>query len=199
MQPVHITQYRWAGSWGPFAIKVPCGECGLTEGIIHDVIEHEFAGLPITFEVKDWLPNWWRIVLRGAWHAPIVMVNNTVVMQGGVIDRGLLAFAIRRALNPTDEPTGNAIFYKDGCKYCAHAKEVLDSRGVSYEKLNVIANPLQAQRMFVIAKRYLGDRTPVTVPQIWLEGKYIGGADQLDEYFAIGKAPQDAKDTTCAV
>ena len=28
-------------------------------------------------------------------------------------------------------------------------------------------------------KPIIGEKTPVTVPQIWLEGEYVGGADQL--------------------
>ncbi|MCA2493314.1 glutaredoxin, partial [Vibrio sp. 2175-1] len=24
-QPIKITLYRWAGSWGPFKVNIPCG------------------------------------------------------------------------------------------------------------------------------------------------------------------------------
>jgi len=29
-KPVQILLYRWAGKWGPFKVKIPCGECTLT-------------------------------------------------------------------------------------------------------------------------------------------------------------------------
>jgi glutaredoxin-related protein len=34
------------------------------------------------------------------------------------------------------------------------------------------------------AKHHVGHRTPVTTPEIWLDGEYIGGADQLAEKLA---------------
>ncbi len=188
MHNVHIVQYLWAGSWGPFSIKVPCGECGLTEGIIHDVIEKEFVGMPVTFETKEWLPNWWRIVHTGAWHAPIVMVNGTVVSQGTVVDRGLLAAAIRTALDPQDEPTGSTVFYKEGCQFCTRAKALLDEKGIAYEKHDVVQDPLEARRMFSIVKKHIGPKTPVTVPQIWLDGKYIGGTEHLERHLGAQKS-----------
>ena len=30
-------------------------------------------------------------------------------------------------------------------------------------------------------KPIVGPKTPITVPQIWLEGGYVGGADQLSK------------------
>lgn len=30
-------------------------------------------------------------------------------------------------------------------------------------------------------KPIVGPKTPITVPQIWIDGKYVGGADQLAE------------------
>jgi len=29
-EAIKITLYRWAGSWGPFKVNIPCGECTLT-------------------------------------------------------------------------------------------------------------------------------------------------------------------------
>ena len=30
-------------------------------------------------------------------------------------------------------------------------------------------------------KPIVGPKTPITVPQIWIDGKYVGGADELAE------------------
>ena len=40
-QPIKITLYRWAGSWGPFKVNIPCGECTLTKDILKDTFENE--------------------------------------------------------------------------------------------------------------------------------------------------------------
>lgn len=152
--------------------------------------------MPITFETKEWLPNWWRIIHKGAWHAPIVTINGTVVSQGTVVDRGLLAAAIRAALDPQDEPTGNTVFYKEGCTFCIRAKALLDGKGITYEKHDVVQDPLQARRMFSVVKKHVGNKTPVTVPQIWLDGTYIGGAEDLERHLGVQKSSTNA---TCAV
>ena len=36
-QPVKVTVYKWAGKWGPFEVKIPCGECTLTLDVLQDV------------------------------------------------------------------------------------------------------------------------------------------------------------------
>ena len=184
MNTIKIIQYKWAGSWGPFSIKVACGECGLTEGIIQDVIATEFPDADIIFETKDWLPNWWRILLRGGWHAPITTLNGKIIAQGAVIDRGLLSARIREILDYSHEPEGNVVFYKEGCRHCKRAKALLDTKGVVYTTHNVVTDPHAAQWMFAAAKRHIGDTTPVTVPQIWIDGDYIGGADDLEAHYA---------------
>ncbi len=73
--PIKVTLYRWGGSWGPFKVKIPCGECTLTKDILADTFINELAGIPIDLEVKDWLSHWWEPLKVGAWHAPIIMVE----------------------------------------------------------------------------------------------------------------------------
>jgi len=45
----------------------------------------------------------------------------------------------------------------------------------------VIKEPRALYEMIARIKPLIGEKTPVTVPQIWLEGKYIGGTDKLGE------------------
>ena len=43
-------------------------------------------------------------------------------------------------------------------------------------------------------KAIIGEKTPVTVPQIWLESKYIGGADSLEKWLVakgLDKVPNN--------
>lgn len=95
---VIITQYRWAGSWGPFRITTACDECELSQLVIGDLIRDTFAGKDVTFEVREWLPNWWRVIWKGAWHAPIFCVNGRLAMQGKTVDLKLLKRMIQEEL-----------------------------------------------------------------------------------------------------
>ena len=54
-EPVKIQLYRWAGKWGPFKVKIPCGECSLTVDVINDTIATELAGITVELETLDWL------------------------------------------------------------------------------------------------------------------------------------------------
>jgi hypothetical protein len=51
--PVTITLYRWAGSWGPFRVKIRCGECTLTDNIIHAALSDELKAFPVEFVMHD--------------------------------------------------------------------------------------------------------------------------------------------------
>ena len=42
-------------------------------------------------------------------------------------------------------------------------------------------NPRGLYDMLARVKPIIGPKTPVTVPQIWINGKYVGGADALSE------------------
>ena len=79
--PVSVTQYAWAGKLGPFRIKTTCGECELTTGILNDIMADELKDRNVTFEVKPWLDNLFYCLLKGTWHAPIIMVNGKKFYQ----------------------------------------------------------------------------------------------------------------------
>jgi len=179
---VRVIQYKWEGSWGPFRIAVPCGECSANEGITQDVVEVEFAGEPVSFEVRPWLNNWWRVLPLGGFHAPITLVNGKLVSQGAVIDRGLLAYRIRNELVKGYKiPAGaNVVFTKPGCQFCARAKELLAQKGIIFEERNIVQNALFARQLFQLAKRVIPHGMPITTPQIWLDGRYVGGFTELN-------------------
>lgn len=181
---VKITQYKWAGEFGPFKIDIPCGECNVTEGVIKDVLEKEFSKEDVSFEIFPWLNNWWKIILKGGWHAPITLVNGKVISQGSVLDRGFLAYHIRKELikGYSIPEKANIIFSKENCSFCTKAKELLKKYGIQYEERDIIKSSLFAQQLFYLTKQFFPRNKPVTTPQIWLDGKYVGGANDLENY-----------------
>jgi glutaredoxin len=177
--PVRVTLYRWAGAWGPFEVKVPCGECALSADVLADTFATELAGVPVALEVREWLSGWWRPLLRGGWHAPVVLVEGRLISQGQALNRGVLTEAVIAAHARRTPLAGNHLFGKAGCPHCRRAREYLDEAGVAYADHDVVKEPRALYEMLARVKPLVGPRTPITVPQIWLEGAYVGGADQL--------------------
>lgn len=65
------------------------------------------------------------------------------------------------------------IYTKWGCGYCSAAKRLLDGKGVSYEEYDItMGGPKRAEML---------ERAPgaMTVPQIFIDGRRIGGSDDL--------------------
>ena len=180
IQPkVRITVYRWAGAWGPFRVQVPCGECALTRDVITDTLGDELAGIPVELEERDWLSCWWQPLLAGGWHAPIVMVEGRVISQGNALNRGVLAQAVIEANARKAELVGNHVYGKESCPHCHRARQYLTEAGIDFAYHDVIREPRALYAMLARVKPLVGARTPVTVPQIWIDGHYIGGADAL--------------------
>ncbi|MCK4861574.1 MAG: glutaredoxin 3 [Rhodobacteraceae bacterium] len=59
------------------------------------------------------------------------------------------------------------------CGYCTAAKRLLNKKGVEYTEYNVMLKPALRAEM---TQRSNGGRT---VPQIFIDGKPIGGCDEL--------------------
>ena len=180
-QPVKIYLFRWAGSWGPFQVKIPCGECTLTKDVILDTISKELADIPAELELREWLSEWWRPLFKGGWHAPIVIVEGKVISQGSALNRGLLTQAVIEAYAHREQITGNHLFGKESCPHCQRAKEYLEYAQITYDYHDVVSSPRGLYEMLARVKPLIGAKTPVTVPQIWIDGNYIGGAEQLGE------------------
>jgi len=177
--PIRIMVYKWAGAWGPFKVSIPCGECALTADIIKDTMANELSGIPVELETRDWLSEWYRPLVKGGWHAPIVLVEGKVVGQGGALNRGLLTQAVVEQYSKRAPITGNHVFGKETCPHCLRAKSHLERAGIDYQYRDVIANPLDLYEMLARVKPIVGPKTPITVPQIWINDEYVGGADQL--------------------
>lgn len=187
--PVSLVLYKWEGKFWPFRIKIPCGECALTHDVINDTLQNELAGVPVEFKTLPWLDNWYKPIWKGGWHAPIVMVDGEVVAQGDALNRGILAERIVRLYAERFAVTGNHLFGKDNCKHCKRAKGYLEEAGIDYTYHDVVKNPRALYEMLARVKPIIGPKTPITVPQIWIDGKYIGGADQLGQILGVEVEP----------
>jgi len=73
------------------------------------------------------------------------------------------------------EVSGNVIFGKETCPHCVRAKGYLADAKIDY----AYKEPRALYEMLGRVKPIVGPKTPITVPQIWIDGKYVGGADQL--------------------
>jgi glutaredoxin 3 len=66
------------------------------------------------------------------------------------------------------------------CGYCARAKSLLEKKGAAYEEVDVMMDEKMRAEMRERAKRS-------TVPQIFINGQYIGGSDELAALEQAGK------------
>ncbi|MFC0284358.1 glutaredoxin 3 [Camelimonas abortus] len=73
------------------------------------------------------------------------------------------------------------IYTKSTCPYCQRAKQLLDSKGVTYEEIEIIQRPEERATMIERA----GGRT--TVPQVFIGDRHVGGCDDLYALDATGK------------
>ena len=190
-QTINIKVYRWAGSWGPFKVNIPCGECSLTKDIIQDTIDSDLEGISVNLDVRDWLDEWWKPLLKGGYHAPIIMVEGKIISQGRALNRGVLTEAVIEAYAEKNQITSdkNIIFGKESCPHCVRAKQTFDDVGVEYTYFDVVKQPRALYEMLARVKPIIGAKTPVTVPQIWMEGDYIGGASELSQKLNIEIEP----------
>lgn len=59
------------------------------------------------------------------------------------------------------------------CPYCHRAKKLLKNKGVDFSEIDVMMQPRRKSEMI---SRAQGQRT---VPQIFIDGRHIGGCDDL--------------------
>ncbi|MCA0304826.1 MAG: glutaredoxin 3 [Proteobacteria bacterium] len=72
------------------------------------------------------------------------------------------------------------IYTSPFCGYCARAKALLDSKGASYDEMDVMMDDKKRSEMRERSKR-------TTVPQIFINGQHIGGSDELAALESQGK------------
>ncbi len=70
------------------------------------------------------------------------------------------------------------------CPFCVRAKALLKGKGVAFTEIDVSNDPLLREKMVELA----GGRR--TVPEIFINGKIIGGFDELYALEMAGKLDQ---------
>ena len=70
------------------------------------------------------------------------------------------------------------MYLKTTCPYCTRAKSLLSSKGVATQEYNIDAGGPKRDEMIERAGR-------MTVPQIFIDGRHVGGCDDL---FALERA-----------
>ena len=73
------------------------------------------------------------------------------------------------------------IYTKFGCPYCARAKRLLEEKGVDYEEYEINSAPGKRDEMLGRSN----GRT--TVPQIFIDGRHVGGSDDIAELDRSGQ------------
>lgn len=67
----------------------------------------------------------------------------------------------------------NVVMYgTQSCPYCVAARRLLDKKGVRFEDIRVDMHPERRKEMQTRGGGY-------TVPQIWVNGRHVGGSDDL--------------------
>ena len=72
------------------------------------------------------------------------------------------------------------IYTTDTCPFCHAAKELLESKGISYKEINV-TNDSEAREKLIQMSHGRS-----TVPQIFVGDKNIGGYEELVHFFDSG-------------
>jgi glutaredoxin 3 len=73
------------------------------------------------------------------------------------------------------------IYTKFLCPYCTRAKALLGAKGVAFEEYDIsMGGPLRAEML-----ERAGGRN--TVPQVFIDGRHIGGSDDLAALDRAGK------------
>jgi glutaredoxin-like protein len=72
------------------------------------------------------------------------------------------------------KPLDVAVFSREGCPYCVRTKGMLHDAGIRFEELVLNRDYTEATLRAVSGQS--------TVPQVFINGDYIGGSDALEEH-----------------
>jgi len=87
------------------------------------------------------------------------------------------AETLLKYINPDAvKPSLVSLFTKVGCPYCARAKVLLKEKGIDFEEI-VLGKEITTKTLQAVTGS-------TTVPQVFIDGKSIGGSEDLANYFA---------------
>ncbi|RKF22166.1 glutathione peroxidase [Alginatibacterium sediminis] len=80
-------------------------------------------------------------------------------------------------INPkANKPMPVSIITKPGCPFCAKAKTLLKEKGYGFEEI-VLGTDASSTSLKALSGQ-------TSVPQIFIDGKHIGGSEELEKFFA---------------
>ncbi|MBK7660882.1 MAG: glutathione peroxidase [Betaproteobacteria bacterium] len=119
---------------------------------------------------------------KRSWRYAMLVKDGTIVKQFIEPEKEGDPFEVSDAdtmlayLSPaTKAPEPAVIFTKAGCPHCARAKALLEANGVAYEEVQL------GKSITFSTVRAVSGRG--TAPQVFIGGRHIGGADDLEAYF----------------
>ncbi len=87
------------------------------------------------------------------------------------------AETLLKYINPDAvKPSLVSLFTKIGCPYCARAKVLLKEKGIDFEEI-FLGKEITTKTLQAVTGS-------TTVPQVFIDGKLIGGSEDLANYFA---------------
>jgi len=75
-----------------------------------------------------------------------------------------------------DKPKDVTVFTREGCEFCVRAKGMLREAGIDFEELVLNRDYTEATLRAVSGRS--------TVPEVFVDGEFIGGAEELEHYLA---------------
>lgn len=75
------------------------------------------------------------------------------------------------------KPARVTLFSKPGCSHCHRARTLLESKGIRYEDIELGQHGISYSSLQAVSGKG-------TTPQVFIDGKHIGGADELEAFYA---------------
>ncbi len=193
---VKLVLYRWAGKFLFFRIKNRCQECDITYVILQRLMNEQLRGKPVSLEIVPWLDNFWKVIWRGGWHAPILTVNGKVFSQGKVPDIQKLLSAIGEILNDasliklgemqtektviSEKESAITVFFSPACPHCRQLLSYLDTNGIKYLGKDVTKTKSAREDVERLTGR-------LSIPVVVVKGEIISSFDRnrLKNLFGI--------------
>lgn len=72
------------------------------------------------------------------------------------------------------------VYTRDYCPFCKHAKALLQSKGVEFEEIDIGDDEALQEEIWRLSRLK-------TVPQIFVDGKPVGGYEELRQLDASGE------------
>ncbi|MBW1693012.1 MAG: hypothetical protein JRJ41_02405 [Deltaproteobacteria bacterium] len=199
---VQLTLYRWAGKFLFFRIKSRCKECDIAYTVLQRLINEQLSEKPVSLKIIPWLDNFWKVIWRGGWHAPILTVNNKVFSQGKVPDIPKLLSTIGNVLDDPslvqlgkanieksvipDKESDITVYFSPACPHCRQLLSYLDNNGIEYSGRDVT----QSETAREDVKRLSGR---LSIPVIIVKGEVVQGFDKSRLENLLGISVADEK------